>query len=81
MKDSDNPDQKTTSSRQKNKEGLFLSAEGIFHNGLYNIPHNSSKTLNDNKASMKETLKKPTVQALIFILIVGTMALILMSIL
>lgn len=79
MTDKDKPDQKTTMRQSQKKEGLFLSAEGISHNGLYNVSLHSSKTLNDNKASLKETFKKPGVQALIFVVIIVTVALILMS--
>lgn len=81
MTDKENPEQKTTKSGHKKKEGLFLSAEGIFHNGLYNASKSSSKILNDNKASIGTALKKPGIQALMFVLIIAIVSILLMSIL
>ena len=49
-------DKKNPPSNREETEALFITPEAVLHNNLYSPP--SQKTLNDNKGSLKDTLKK-----------------------
>ncbi|HQS84009.1 MAG TPA: hypothetical protein PLY23_03745 [Alphaproteobacteria bacterium] len=72
MIDKDAPPKKI---KKEQVEGLFITPEAVLHNNLYSHP--SQKTLNDNKGSLKDTLKK--FQWLFILAVIGLLLILLMS--
>ncbi|MBS0186103.1 MAG: hypothetical protein JSS34_07175 [Proteobacteria bacterium] len=75
MKDKDTPSPKPKK-KKEHAEGLFITPDAVLHNNLYSTP--DQKTLNDNKGSLKDTLKKfqwPFLLALIALALILLMSL------
>ena len=56
MKDEKDSPSPKTKKKKEHSEGLFITPDTVLHNNLYSTP--GQKTLNDNKGSLTDTLKK-----------------------